>query len=236
MVVRHVLTTSTAEYRLLLHGPQWLDRRVLGEAIRDAVAELRAIDLTYSPRRPDSLVSRLRRGEISTDVYPPLAEIVARCDAMRAATDGWFDAWAVPGGFDPSGLLNGWAVGRAAARLRAVGIEDYAVLGGSDLTVGGTAPHGGPWRISVHHPTQPRLEPVTLELTQGAVGTSGISGRRGHVVDPRTGTPARDLATATVTGPDPAIADGYATALLAAGPAGLDWFPTEDGYRVLFAA
>ncbi|MFD0822333.1 FAD:protein FMN transferase, partial [Micromonospora zhanjiangensis] len=40
---------------------------------------------------------------------------------------------------------------------------------------------------------------------------------------------------ATVAGPDLAVADGYATALFAAGPAGLDWFPTADGYRALFA-
>lgn len=235
-VVRHTLTTSTAEYFMLLHGPDRMDRRVLGEAIRDAVAELRAIDLTYSPLRRDSLVARLRRGEISPDAYPPLADIVARCDAMREATGGWFDAWAVPGGFDPGGLLNGWAVERAAARLRAAGVDDYAVLGGTDLTVRGSAPHGGPWRVSVQHPTQARLAPVTLELTRGAVGTSGVSGRRGHVTDPRTGEPAGQLVAATIVGPDLAIADGYATALLAAGPAGLDWFPTVTGYRALFTA
>ena len=54
-------------------------------------------------------------GEISPESYPPLADLVDRCAAMRAATDGWFDAWAVPGGFDPGGLLGGWAVERAAS-------------------------------------------------------------------------------------------------------------------------
>ncbi|MFD0822558.1 FAD:protein FMN transferase, partial [Micromonospora zhanjiangensis] len=114
IVARHSLQTSTAQYLLVLNAPADLGRRGTGEAIADAVAELRAIDVTYSPLHPDSLVSRLRRGEISADSYPPLADIVARCAAMRAATDGWFDAWAVPGGFDPGGLLGGWAVERAA--------------------------------------------------------------------------------------------------------------------------
>lgn len=253
VVARHTVRTSIAEYSLLVNGPAWWGRRGLGEAIRDAVAELRAIDLTYSPARPESLVSRLRRGEISADAYPPLADLVARCAAMRAATDGWFDAWAVPGGFDPGGLLKGWAVERAAARLRAAGSEDYAVLSGGDLVVSGNAPHGGPWRVAVHQPavgTRPnegrypinRPHPVggqratlTLELTGGAIGSSGVAGRHDHVVDPHTGQPARQLLATTVAGPDLSVADAYATALYAAGPAGLDWFPTSNGYRALMA-
>ncbi|MGC5329610.1 FAD:protein FMN transferase [Micromonospora sp. DT62] len=235
IAVQHTVRTSTAEYSLLLNAPEWLGRRGVGEALRDAVAELRAIDLTYGPTRPESLVSRLRRGEISPDSYPPLADLVDRCAAMRAATDGWFDAWAVPGGFDPGGLLGGWAVERAAARLRAAGIHDYAVLSGADLVVRGHAAHGGPWRVAVHHPTDQHRAPLVLEMTAGAVGTSGVSGRQGHVVDPHTGEPAEQLVAATVVGPDLAVADAYATALFAAGPAGLDWFRDGSDYRVLFA-
>jgi thiamine biosynthesis lipoprotein len=235
MVVQHTVRTSIADFSLVLNDVEQVGHRVLGEAVREAVAELRAIDLTYSPLRSSSLVSRLRRGEISADAYPPLADIVARCGAMRAATDGWFDAWAVPGGFDPSGMLKGWAVERAAARLRAVGVTNYAVVSGADLVVRGRAPHGGPWRIALHHPTDARRAPVVLEMTEGAVGTSGVAGRRDHVVDPHTGEPADRLVSATVVGPDLATADGYATALFAAGPTGLSWFPTPDGYRVVAA-
>ncbi|MBF9131835.1 FAD:protein FMN transferase [Plantactinospora sp. S1510] len=235
VVARHTVQTSIAEYTLVLNGVGEVGWRGVGDALRDAVAELRAIDLTYSPARPASLVSRLRRAEISAEAYPPLADIVARCAAMRAATDGWFDAWAVPGGFDPGGLLVGWAVERAAARLRTAGIENYAVVSGADLTVRGHAPHGGPWRIAVHHPTENDRPPMMLEMTSGAIGTSGVAGRRDHVVDPHTGEPANRLVAATVVGPDLAVADGYATALYAAGRAGLDWFPTKDGYRALFA-
>ncbi|MGK5519322.1 FAD:protein FMN transferase [Micromonospora sp. URMC 107] len=235
IAVQHSVRTSTAEYSLLLNAPEWLGRRGVGEALRDAVAELRAVDLTYGPTRPESLVSRLRRGEISPDSYAPLADLVDRCAAMRAATDGWFDAWAVPGGFDPGGLLGGWAVERAAARLRAAGIHDYAVLSGADLVVRGHAAHGGPWRVAVHHPTDRHRAPLVLEMTAGAVGTSGVSGRRGHVVDPHTGEPADQLVAATVVGPDLAVADAYATALYAAGPAGLVWFRNGSDYRPLFA-
>ncbi|MEU6205342.1 FAD:protein FMN transferase [Micromonospora musae] len=235
IAVQHTVRTTTAEYTLLLNAPTWLGRRAVGEALRDAVAELRAVDLTYGPTRPDSLVSRLRRGEIAAESYPPLADLVDRCAAMRAATDGWFDAWAVPGGFDPGGLLGGWAVERAAARLRANGVHDYAVVCGADLVVRGHAAHGGPWRIAVHHPVEHDRQPLVLEMTAGAVGTSGVSGRQGHVVDPHTGQPAEQLLAATVVGPDLTVADAYATALYAAGPAGLAWFKEASDYRALFA-
>lgn len=234
LAVTHTVRTSTADYTLVLSAPARLGRRGVGDALRDAVAELRAVDLTYGPARPQSLVSRLRRGEISVESYPPLADLVNRCAAMRAATDGWFDAWAVPGGFDPGGLLGGWTVERAAARLRAAGIHDYAVVAGADLVVRGHAPHGGPWRVAVHHPDGDRA-PVVLEMTAGAIGTSGVSGRRDHVINPRTGEPARAMRAATVVGPDLAVADAYATALYAAGPAGLSWFTHGAPYRPLFA-
>lgn len=233
IAVTHTVRTTTAEYTLLFNAPEWLGRRGVGEALRDTVAELRAVDLAYGPTRPESLVSRLRRGEIGPESYPPLADLVDRCTAMRAATDGWFDAWAVPGGFDPGGLLGGWAVERAAARLRAAGIHDYAVLTGADLVVRGHAAHGGPWRVAVHHPNDRRRSPLVLEMTAGAIGTSGVTGRRGHVVDPHTGEPAEQFVAATVIGPDLAVADAYATALYAAGPAGLTWFHSGSDYRAL---
>ena len=164
----------TAEYTLLLNAPDWLGRRGVGEALRDAVAELRAIDLTYGPNRPDSLVSRLRRGEISPDSYPPLADLVDRCAAMRAATDGWFDAWAVPGGFDPGGLLGGWAVERAA---RAAARRRHPRLRRAQRRRPGrprprrrTAGRGG--SRCTTRPT-PERAPLVLEMTAGAVGTSG---------------------------------------------------------------
>lgn len=235
IAVAHTVRTTIAEYTLLFNAPDWLGRRGVSTVLRDTVAELRAIDLAYGPNRPESLVARLRRGEVSPESYPPLTDLVDRCTAMRAATDGWFDAWAVPGGFDPGGLLGGWAVEQAAARLRAGGVHDYAVLTGADLVVRGHAAHGGPWRVAIHHPTNRRQAPLVLEMTAGAIGTSGVTGRRGHVVDPHTGEPADQFITATVVGPDLAVADAYATALYAAGPAGLAWFHSGTDYRVLHA-
>jgi thiamine biosynthesis lipoprotein len=202
-------------------------------AIAAATAELEAVDRAFSPFRGDSLVTWVRRGELPPESYPGrLSEVVARCAAVTARTGGWFDPWAVPGGFDPSGLVKGWSIDRAADRIRDAGVRDFALSGGGDVLVRGTGPNGA-WRVGIRDPRDPRLAVLVLELTDAAVATSGSYERGGHIVDPRTRRPATALASATVVGPDLGMADAYATALYAAGPAGLDWFAPAGGYHGL---
>jgi thiamine biosynthesis lipoprotein len=74
---------------------------------------------------------------------------------------------------------------------------------------------------------------ATVELTDGAVATSGYGT---PIVDPHTGAQVTGTGPAAVTGPALSTADGYATALYAAGEAGLSWFPGPDGYRPLVVA
>jgi len=228
-VARHSVQVGGRMFTFCLVSPAHLPRRAIGEALAGAVAELRAVDMAFSPYRERSLVSALRRGELTAGAYPPpLADIMYRCAALRLATDGWFDAWSVPGGFDPSGMVKGWAIDRAAVLLRAAGIDDYAITAGGDWLVRGTGPRGGAWRVGIADPDNPLRVLATVELTDGAVATSGYGST---IVDPHTGTPVRGAGVATVTGPSLATADGYATALYAAGSAGLRWFPGSEGYR-----
>jgi thiamine biosynthesis lipoprotein len=200
-------------------------------AMSAATDELRAVDAAFSPFRGDSLVSRIRRGELPPSAYPPfLVEVIDRCGAMNRATDGWFDAWRLPGGFDPSGLVKGWGTDRAAAHMLAAGVTDFAIGAGGDVLVRGCAPHGGRWRIGIRHPHDPAAVVLVLELTDAAVATSASYERGPHVVDPHTGSTVAALASATVVGPDLGPADAYATALYAAGPAGLAWFNKASDY------
>ena len=233
-IARHTVQVAGSDYAFCLAAPGDLSRRAIGEALAGAVAELRAVDAALSPYRQRSLVSLVRRGELTPAGYPPpLVEVVRRCAALRAATDGWFDAWACPGGFDPSGMVKGWAIDRAAVLLRAAGIDDYAITSGGDWLVRGAGPRGGPWRVGVADPDNPLRVLATVELTDGAVATSGYGS---PIVDPHTGRQVPGTGPAAVTGPALATADGYATALHAAGEAGLSWFPTPEGYRALVVA
>src|SRR6266702_2197318 len=150
-IARHTVQVAGSEYAFCLAGPGDLSRRAIGEALAGAVAELRAVDAALSPYRQRSLVSLVRRGELTPAGYPPpLVEVVRRCAALRAATDGWFDAWACP-----------------------AGIDDYAITSGGDWLVRGAGPRGGPWRVGVADPDNPLRVLATVELTDGAVATSG---------------------------------------------------------------
>lgn len=231
---RHTTNVMGTTFSFRLSAPSGMPRRDISAAIAEAVNELRAVDMALSPYRESSLVCRVRRGELGPDSYPPvLAEVIATCNRMRALTDGWFDVWSVPGGFDPSGLVKGWAIERAGALLTRAGIRDFAINGGGDILTRGHGPHGGPWRVGIRHPGSTHAVVMTVNLGDAAIATSGGYERGGHIIDPHTGDAVARSGSATVIGPDLGIADAYATALFAAGTAGLAWFPPGCGYEAL---
>ena len=117
-----------------------------------------------------------------------MREVLARCERLRVATGGYFDARA-GGKLDPSGLVKGWAVDRAAALLRG----RFCIDAGGDVLV-----RGGPWRVGVRHPLEPGALCAALELTDGAVATSGAYERGAHIVDPVRGRPARGALSVTL--------------------------------------
>src|SRR5215472_17093561 len=93
------------------------------DAVRAALAaacrELHHCDALFSTWDPGSPVSRFRRGEAALGQMPPeFTEVMRECRAAKRASGGWFDPWAMPGGFDPTGLVKGWATERALAELR----------------------------------------------------------------------------------------------------------------------
>ncbi len=106
---------------------------------------------------------------------------------------------------DLGGYVKGYALDRAAQMLREAGVKGALInIGGNVLAIGTKG--GEPWRIGLQHPRR-AASMATLELRDGeAVGTSGdyqryfeIGGRRySHLIDPRTGEPAADLASVTV--------------------------------------
>src|SRR2546430_4802332 len=151
-VARHTVQVGGRMYTFCLVAPAELERRRIGEALAGAVAELRAVDAAFSPYRERSLVSAVRRGELSARSYPPpLTDVVYRCAALRLATDGWFDASADPAGFDPSGMVKGWAIDRAAVRPLAAGIDNYAITAGGDRSEGRRVGKEGGSRWSPDH-------------------------------------------------------------------------------------
>jgi thiamine biosynthesis lipoprotein len=191
----------------------------VGEDALDRVFDwLRFVDATFSTYRADSEIRRLDRGELALrDAHPDVREVLARCERLRAATGGYFDARA-RGPLDPSGLVKGWSVDRAAALLSEAGARRFCLDAGGDVLV-----RGGPWRIGVQHPRQRDRLAAALSLTDAAIATSGAYERGEHIVDPLTGQPPSGALAVTVLGRDLATADAYATAAFAMGERGPAW-------------
>jgi len=188
----------------------------------DAVARvfdwLRDVDETFSTYKETSEISRLGRGELTPeDAREDVREVLARCEELRERTGGYFDLRAT-GTLDPSGLVKGWSVDRAAAILDEAGIRSYAVNAGGDMVV-----RGGGWRIGIQHPHERDKVAKVVVADELAIATSGAYERGAHVVDPHTRRPPEGVLSVTVTGPELATADAYATAAFAMGENGPKW-------------
>ncbi|GGU65326.1 FAD:protein FMN transferase [Streptomyces albospinus] len=200
-------------------------------ALGDAVAWLHHVDAVFSTYRADSPVSRLARGEIGLGECPALVrEVLDLCERVGHATDGWFSITA-NGGLDPTGLVKGWAVERAAQILRAAGAHHTCVNGGGDLQLSGEAAPGMPWRIGIAHPHRPGDLCTVVTGRDLAVATSGTAERGAHILDPHTGTPVTGLASVTVVGRSLTTTDAYATAAFAMGAGARDWLAGLDGHE-----
>ncbi|MDS1136644.1 FAD:protein FMN transferase [Nitratireductor indicus] len=129
---------------------------------------------------------------------------------------------------DLCGIAKGRALDGMAEIVRGAGHDDFLIDLGGELAAGGRHPSGRDWQVAVEDPRGDGLEPAgMLRLGGMAVATSGgraqsysLNGRSySHIIDPATGEPvAGALASVSVIGQAAMWADGWATALAAAGP------------------
>jgi len=127
---------------------------------------------------------------------------------------------------DLGAIGKGWALDRAAERLRALGVEAaLVVLGQNNYYAVGAPPGTRGWPIHVPDPRSPGEPLSTVHLRDRSLSTSGSSERYferagtrySHIIDPRTGRPARGLTQVTVTAPSAADSDALSTALFVLG-------------------
>lgn len=116
---------------------------------------------------------------------------------------------------DFGAIAKGFVLDLIAEELRGYEIRHAFVHGGSSSILGfGLQDETNPWRVRVSD--QPCLN---VQLRSTSLGVSEHSGRHnaqhdGHIMDPRTGEPARNaIVRVACTHPSAAIADAYSTAL-----------------------
>jgi thiamine biosynthesis lipoprotein len=140
--------------------------------------------------------------------------------------------FSVPGmELDFGGLGKEYAADRAAAVCLARGIRHGLVDLGGDIAVIGPPPNGDPWQIGIQHPTRPGVLIANVEISQGALASSGnyercitSDGKRyGHILDPRTGWPVRGLSSASALSGQCIIAGSVCTIAMLRGAGSIPW-------------
>jgi thiamine biosynthesis lipoprotein len=121
----------------------------------------------------------------------------------------------------------GHALDRAARMLREEWGFGSALLHGGHSSVYaiGATPGDDGWRVGIRHPWEPGERLAIVRLCDRALATSAATfqyleheGRKlGHILDPRTGWPAEEIASASVVAPSAAEADALATAFFILG-------------------
>lgn len=201
------------------------------EAAAEAVFQsFREVDERFSPYKEASETSRIDRGELDPDQASlQMREVLALAEDTRRRTDGYFDV-RFNGRFDPSGLVKGWAIWRAARILDDDGFVSFCIEAGGDIEVRGANDEGKPWVIGIRSPFDPSLLIRRLSLPSCGIATSGTYIRGEHIWNPKTGAPANGIASLTVIGPNVYEADRFATAAFAMGARGMEFLAGLEGF------
>lgn len=133
---------------------------------------------------------------------------------------------------DFGGFGKEYAVDCAAAVLRQHGVAHGLVDLGGDIRMLGPHPDGSAWRVGIRDPADAQRALVSLDLSAGAIATSGdyergmvIGGRLySHLLDPRSGWPVDSpYRSVSVLAPQCLVAGTAASVALLRGMDGPDW-------------
>ena len=158
---------------------------------------------------------------------------------------------------DLGAIGKGYALERAAESLRENGVTSALLHGGTSTVCAiGTPPEASSWNVAIENPAKylfaanPTLEDAlpderplaVVPLTDVALSVSAVWGKSfssgdrifGHVIDPRSGSPAHGAMAAAVVVPSATESDAFSTALLTLGAEGHDQIANlRSGMRTL---
>ena len=157
--------------------------------------------------------------------------------SARLATQGmWIDV----GSFS-----KGYVADRAVAILKKRRIKNALVIAGGTVCGMGVKPDGSLWQVGVQHPRDPHRILTAVALKNCSISTAGDyenfylkhGTRRGHIIDPRTGTPVSRMQSVSVIAPDGVTSDLLDTPLFVLGPEqGMEVAHAIKGVEVLMVA
>lgn len=195
------------------------------------------VDKKFSTYKEDSEISKINRGEIKeVDYSQDMKEVFDLSEDTKKATNGYFDIRSRNGSYDPSGLVKGWSIYKAAQILINCGFKNFYVEAGGDIQAYGKNKNGESWRVGIRNPLNENEIIKTVGLSNAGMATSGTYVRGQHIYNPHDiKNEILDILSITVVGANVYEADRFATAAFAMGKAGIHFLenlPGLEGYMV----
>lgn len=130
------------------------------------------------------------------------------------------------------GVAKGYIAWRASEVIKAKGVKRCIIKAGGDMYVFQTGDKPRPFIIGIQNPRKKTLL-GEVYVESGAISTSGDyerffekdGVRYHHILDPKTGFPARRSMSVTIVSKDPTLGDALSTAVFVMGP--------EDGMALI---
>ena len=209
------------------------DGQLAQDAWQIALAEIERCEQMFSTFRHGSEVSRINRGELHLlDASQEVVEVLDACTWLEHLSGGVFRARRPDGSLDPAGFVKGWAVERAAQKLREAGLNNWYLGAGGDIQTCGAQSSGALWTVGVIDPHDASRVRCTVDIpVDFAIATSGTSARGMHIWDGNTNALVSPVASFTVIGAQLMWADALATTGFVMGEPGVKWVEeTFPGY------
>lgn len=188
------------------------------------------IDKKFSVYKENSEISQINRGEIKEEDYSvDMKEIFKLAEKTKKESQGYFDI-SRNGRIDPSGIVKGWAIYKAAELLEQAGYHKFFVDAGGDIQVKGS------WTVGIRNPFNRHENVKIVRVNNKGVATSGTYIRGQHIYNPFIpDKPISEIISLTVIGPNIYEADRFATPAFAMGKKGIlfiDNFKGLEGYMI----
>jgi thiamine biosynthesis lipoprotein len=137
---------------------------------------------------------------------------------------------------DFGGIVKEYAADAAASLCVELVIDSGVLEFGGDVRVIGAQPDGQGWPIAIRDPRYPNQIATHLNLTQGALASSGdyeryleIDGvRYSHILNPKTGWPVTGLRAVSVVAEHCIVAGSIATIAMLKGVQGGTWLEQQQ--------
>lgn len=176
-----------------------------------------------------------------------LAALLPLVDDSRIALDANAHTALLPKGseLELGAAAKGYAGDKLRDMLKQRGVVSALLdLGSSTIVTIGNKPDGGAWRIALRDPMDSSAYAGAVSIGEGSVSTSGgyeryFTGEDGtvywHILDPKTGAPARNgIVSVTVLTDEAFLGDSLSTALFVMGlDDAVSYWRTNGGFEFI---